>query len=45
MELVLDIGEATSRRNYMRRFTLLAAFAAILSVGAILPNCAEAGCY
>ncbi len=29
----------------MRRFALIAAIAAILSVGAILPSNAEAGCY
>ena len=29
----------------MRRFALFAAVAAILSVGAVLPSNAEAGCY
>jgi len=29
----------------MRRLALLAAFAAILSIGAVMPGPAEAGCY
>jgi hypothetical protein len=44
MKLMLNAGTTTFSGNHIRGSTLLAAFATIFSVGAILPSSADAGC-